>query len=195
MSPNLRGIVLMIAGMGAFAVEDMFIKLAAARLPTGQILMAMAGVGFVTFAVLARRRGRRLWDPAALSPAILGRNLGEMIGTFGFITAIALSPLTIATAIFQATPLAVTMGAARARRGGDPWRGALTGAAVYGAVVLAAGLLLPRINEVPADFPGDLLWRFRMAALAVQAVLWGAAGLIFGGLAARMGRPLAQAAA
>ena len=91
--------------------------------------------------------------------------------------------------------VAVTMGAARARRGGDPWRGALTGAAVYGAVVLAAGLLLPRINEVPADFPGDLLWRFRMAALAVQAVLWGAAGLIFGWLAARMGRPLAQAAA
>lgn len=112
--------------------------------------------------------------------------------TIGLRTALFFLMLAISVA---AMVLAVTVGAARARRGGDPWRGALTGAAVYGAVVLAAGLLLPRINEVPADFPGDLLWRFRMAALAVQAVLWGAAGLIFGWLAARMGRPLAQAAA
>ena len=91
--------------------------------------------------------------------------------------------------------LAATVGAARARLSGDGWNGALTGAAIYGGVVLAAGLLLPRIDEVPADFPADLLWRFRMAGLAVQAVLWGATGLIFGWLAARPVRPLVRAAA
>ena len=35
---NMRGIVLMVLGMAGFAAEDMFIKLASANLPVGQIL-------------------------------------------------------------------------------------------------------------------------------------------------------------
>ena len=36
---NLRGIMLMVASMAGFAIEDMFIKFAAAGMPTGQILL------------------------------------------------------------------------------------------------------------------------------------------------------------
>lgn len=109
---NLRGILLMIAAMGGFALEDMFIKWAATGLPTGQILLMLGIVGTPVFALLARAEGGRALHRDAFHPAILWRNLGEMVGTFGFITALALTPLTTATAIFQAGPLAVTLGAA-----------------------------------------------------------------------------------
>lgn len=109
---NLRGILLMVAAMGGFAFEDMFIKWAAAGLPTGQILLMLGAVGTPVFALMARAEGARIMHRDAFHLAILWRNLGEMVGTFGFITALALTPLTTATAIFQASPLAVTLGAA-----------------------------------------------------------------------------------
>lgn len=109
---NLRGIVLMVASMGGFAIEDMFVKMAAADLPTGEIMLLLSLLGTPVFVWLAHREGGRFWSRDALNPALLGRNLGEMIGTLGFVTALALTPLTTATAIFQASPLAVTLGAA-----------------------------------------------------------------------------------
>lgn len=109
---NLRGILLMVAAMGGFALEDMFIKWAAAGLPTGQILLMLGLAGTPVFAAMARHDGARAWSRLAWHPAVVWRNLGEMIGTLGFVTALALTPLTSATAIFQAAPLAVTLGAA-----------------------------------------------------------------------------------
>ncbi|WP_210526798.1 DMT family transporter [Rubellimicrobium arenae] len=112
LTANQRGIVLMVAGMAGFALEDMFIKLLARRLPTGEILMVIGLAGAMLFAVAARQRGLRFWSAGLLHRQVIGRNLGEMMGTFGYVLAIALSPLTTTTAIFQATPLAVTLGAA-----------------------------------------------------------------------------------
>lgn len=109
---NLRGILLMVASMAGFAIEDMFIKWAAADIPTGQILLMLSLVGTPVFAFACHLQGARFWSRDALHPALNWRNLGEMVGTMGFITAISLTPLTSATAIFQATPLAVTFGAA-----------------------------------------------------------------------------------
>ncbi|MDR0809482.1 MAG: DMT family transporter [Gemmobacter sp.] len=109
---NLRGIVLMVASMAGFAIEDMFVKLAAADLPTGEIMLLLSLFGTPAFIWLAHRQGGRFWSRDALDPGLLGRNLGEMIGTLGFVTALALTPLTTSTAIFQASPLAVTLGAA-----------------------------------------------------------------------------------
>ena len=109
---NFRGILLMTASMAGFAVEDMFIKFASASVPTGQILLLLSVFGTPVFAAMARRQGAKFWAPEALHRAVIWRNLGEMIGTAGFVTALALTPLTSATAIFQATPLAVTLGAA-----------------------------------------------------------------------------------
>ena len=112
MTGNQRGILLMVLGMAGFAIEDMFIKLLAERLPVGEILLALGLAGALLFGGIAWRRGMRFWSPELLHGPVLGRNLSEMLGTFGYVLAIALSPLTTATAIFQATPLAVTMGAA-----------------------------------------------------------------------------------
>jgi predicted cobalt transporter CbtA len=46
-------------------------------------------------------------------------------------------------------------------------------------------LLLPGVDEVPAGFPAELLWRFRVGSLATQLALWAAMGLAFGALLER----------
>jgi predicted cobalt transporter CbtA len=53
------------------------------------------------------------------------------------------------------------------------------------AVMVVAFAALPPIDEVPADFPADVLWRFRLASLGLQVVLWSTIGLVFGVLAER----------
>jgi drug/metabolite transporter (DMT)-like permease len=109
---NLRGIVLMVAAMAGFALEDMFIKHVSRSLPIGQILLVLGTGGALIFSALALRQGRRLISRDLFTWPVLLRNAGEMIGTMGFILAIALTPLSSASAILQATPLAVTLGAA-----------------------------------------------------------------------------------
>jgi len=37
--------------------------------------------------------------------------------------------------------------------------------ACYIAIIIAAGLVLPAVNEVPDEFPAVVLWKFRIAAL------------------------------
>jgi predicted cobalt transporter CbtA len=51
--------------------------------------------------------------------------------------------------------------------------------------VTIAYLVLPGVNEVPRDFPAAVLWRFRLASLGTQAVLWATLGLVFGALTER----------
>ena len=109
---NLRGSALMIAAMFGFAVTDMFIKLLGAALPTGQILATLGAGGALVFGVLARRRGETLLGPAFVHPAVLWRNGFEILGTLCFISAIVHAPLSVTSAILQANPLVVTLGAA-----------------------------------------------------------------------------------
>lgn len=59
-------------------------------------------------------------------------------------------------------------------------------------------VLLPGINEVAADFPATLLWKFRAASLAQTATLWASLGLVFAALtefAARRSTPVPEAVA
>lgn len=51
--------------------------------------------------------------------------------------------------------------------------------AAYVVLVVAAGLLLPAVSEVPPSFPATTLWDFRIASLGTQAVLWGMLGCVF----------------
>jgi Probable cobalt transporter subunit (CbtA) len=66
------------------------------------------------------------------------------------------------------------------------WNGVLLAVAGYIALVTATAYALPGVNEVPADFPAVVLYRFRLASLGTQAVLWSGLGLIFGALAERV---------
>jgi len=62
----------------------------------------------------------------------------------------------------------------------------LVGAAVFLLVVAIVPLGLPTIDEVPARFPADILWNFRVTAIGTQLVLWTALGLGFGAMAERV---------
>jgi predicted cobalt transporter CbtA len=69
-------------------------------------------------------------------------------------------------------------------RFGD-WNATLIVAACYIVLVALAGLLLPAVNEVPAEFPAVVLWKFRIASLGAQLIMWATIGLLFGGLTQR----------
>ncbi|MCI5098077.1 MAG: DMT family transporter [Rhodobacteraceae bacterium] len=108
---NLRGSLLMVGAMGAFALEDMFLKSAASELPVGQILILFGAGGMAIFLLLSLRRGERLFHPGIASRALIVRSICEVVGRLCFTLAIVLTPLSSASAILQATPLVVTVGA------------------------------------------------------------------------------------
>ncbi|MCQ0968914.1 DMT family transporter (plasmid) [Paracoccus sp. TK19116] len=102
----------MIAAMGAFAVEDSFIKAASKTLPVGEILILFGLGGTIVFAGLALSRGERLFSPDVLSRPMRIRVGFEIVGRLFYALAITLIPLSAATVILQATPLVVVAGAA-----------------------------------------------------------------------------------
>lgn len=64
--------------------------------------------------------------------------------------------------------------------------GILLGIGGYITLVSVLQLVLPPINEVPSDFPAVVLWNFRVASIAMQALLWATIGLSFGAMADRV---------
>lgn len=108
---TLRGSLLMVLAMAAFSLEDMFIKQVARELPVGQILILFGLGGMVVFSVGARAQGQALWHPGFCTRPLVLRSLAEVTGRLCFTLAIALTPLSSASAILQATPLVVAGGA------------------------------------------------------------------------------------
>jgi putative cobalt transporter subunit CbtA len=65
------------------------------------------------------------------------------------------------------------------------WNATLIAGAGFVVVIAIVQYVLPEINEVPEQFSAVVLWRFRVAALGIQAVLWTTIGLLFGVLTER----------
>jgi hypothetical protein len=101
--------------------------------------------------------------------------------TIGYRTAVFFLMMVISIA---AMVMAVTIGRRLSGRYGI-WNAALMAGAVFIAIIVVAQWLLPDINEVPDEFPAVVLWRFRMAALGIQFVLWISLGFLFGWLTER----------
>lgn len=109
---NLRGALFMALAMACFTVEDSFLKAAAQTLPVGQVLISFGILGLLAFSAMAIMAGERPLAPAMLSRVMLVRSAFEIVGRLFFMLAIALTPLSTASAILQATPLVVIAGAA-----------------------------------------------------------------------------------
>jgi predicted cobalt transporter CbtA len=96
---------------------------------------------------------------------------------------------TVLYFIMIAISIAAMIGAAAVKRRLVPrlgdWNANLTAAACYLVVVVIAGLLLPVVNEVPAEFPAVVLWKFRVASMGSQLIMWATLGLLFGALTHR----------
>ena len=113
MTDNLRGSLFMVLAMLGFAIEDMLLKrVATAGMPVGQVLILFGGGGCLLFAALTRGRGEAIWHPAVLAPRMMVKAGFEVMGRLFYTLAIALTPLSSASAILQATPLVVVAGAA-----------------------------------------------------------------------------------
>lgn len=102
----------MVGSMAGFAIEDMFLKRAAMAMPPGQVIALTGAAGVPVFWALAALRGQRVWTLQALRGAPLLRSLAEAGAAMLYITALALMPLSVNSALLQAAPLVVTLGAA-----------------------------------------------------------------------------------
>jgi hypothetical protein len=96
--------------------------------------------------------------------------------TVGFRTAchFALLALSLGALVFAAN-----FGLALSRRIAA-FDAALAAAAAYALTMFLAAAMLPQIDEVPPRFPADVLWDFRIAAIAMHALVWAALGYLFG---------------
>jgi Probable cobalt transporter subunit (CbtA) len=68
------------------------------------------------------------------------------------------------------------------------WNSSLSAAALFLFLVVIVSHFLPVFDEVPSGFPVTLMWRFRIAALGIQAVIWATVGLLFGWLTEQDGK-------
>ena len=75
------------------------------------------------------------------------------------------------------------------------WNAGLAAAGAFLALIALAELILPAVHEVPPGFPADVLWRFRIASLGTDAILWAVIGLGFGAAAERLVEQRARAMA
>lgn len=108
--------------MAGFAVEDMFVKSAAREMSLGLVVILLGLVGMAFFAAWAMRRGEPVFPAALVSPPLLVRSGFEISGRLFYALALALTPLSVASAILQAAPLVVMLGAAVLFRERIGWR-------------------------------------------------------------------------
>lgn len=136
-SHNLAGSLWMIASMAGFAVEDAFLKSAASHVPVGQVMLIMGIAGAIAFAALAVWQGQSPVPADLFRRTMIIRSVFEVAGRLFYALAVALTPISTASAILQATPLVVVLGAAYlfGEKVGV-WRWALIGAGFAGVMII-----------------------------------------------------------
>lgn len=112
LSPNLRGALYMAVAMVGFAFNDAITKHASASMSMAQVMLVRGVFASTLIAFLAWRRGALAAPHLVLHPLVVLRALAEAGGTVTFLLALVHLPLANVSAVMQALPLAVTMGAA-----------------------------------------------------------------------------------
>ena len=126
----------MAAAMAGFTMNDAITKAVSSEMNFGEIMLVRGVVAIALIATLAWHQGAvRPLRTLVMKPVAL-RVVGEVLGTVTFLAAIVHLPLANTAAIFQALPLAVTLGAALMF--GEPvgWRRWLAIMAVFIGVLI-----------------------------------------------------------
>jgi predicted cobalt transporter CbtA len=139
----------------------------------------LAATGFVTV-VLVPSLKYPANPPSVGNPETIG------IRTAAFFLLIAFSVATAVLAIQVGRRLNLRYGA---------WNSSLLAVGLFVITMSVISHLLPEIDEVPPGFPVTLMWRFRIAALEIQAVMWATLGLLFGWLTERYRKPITSGSA
>jgi predicted cobalt transporter CbtA len=154
---------------GLFALAFAFASGRLLKFPPRTTAIVIAAVGFLTLYIVPY-----LKYPA--NPPAVGAE-----DTIGYRTQLYFTMMVFSAA---ALAIAVTLGRALSASIGS-WNATVAGALAYIVLVTIAAYALPPINEVPTDFPADLLWKFRVASFGVQGILWATIGLALGALVER----------
>jgi len=111
----------------------------------------------------------------------------ETIGTRTtlYLATAAISVIAAIAAVLVGRRLALRIGA---------WWAGLSGLAGYLLVTLGAVSLLPRYDEVPADFPASVLYSFRTGSFVTSLALWAVLGVVLAELGHRLVRAHSPAA-
>ena len=189
---NLKGILFMILAMAGFAFEDLFIKMLSAYFPISEVIMILGFTGSIVFLVIAIFQNAPIIHKDLLDKYVIMRTICELLGAVFFVTAIALTPLSSASAILQITPLLVTIGAViffREKVGWRRWSAVFVGFmgvllilrpgfggfmpasifALLGSVFLAARDLSTRAMKV--DLPSVTIALYAFIAFGISGIL------------------------
>ena len=112
LSHNFRGALFMAISMAGFTMNDAIAKTVSESLTMAQIMLIRGGFATVFVGLIAWHRGALRLPAGALDLMIVLRVGGEVFATLCFLTALAHLPIANVSAILQALPLGVTMGAA-----------------------------------------------------------------------------------
>ena len=112
MSANLKSIMLMIIAMGCLTLTDMLIKIASQSLPIGQVMITYGFGALGVFWGLLRIKGEPIQLSPLTNPAVIWRNVGDLIAMNSMFLALVYVPLSTIGAVIQAVPLLVTAAAA-----------------------------------------------------------------------------------
>ena len=146
MTPNTKGALLMTGSMAAFTLNDTLVKAALQDLPLFQLVAIRGVLAVILVYLLARSLGAlHLNFPHHDKWLIALRCIAELSATFFFLTALKNMPLANVTAVLQALPLTVTLGAALLFSEHIGWRRAL-------AIALGFAGMLLIVRPGPAGF-------------------------------------------
>ncbi len=176
------GVTVYSAAVGGLFPSSSLSSMVASALGPRTTVALLALGGFVAIALVPN-----LKYPA--NPPSVGNPETIGIRTELFFVMLVISVAALVLAVALARRLSARYGA---------WNATLIAGAAFVVVIAIVQYVLPEINEVPEQFSAVVLWRFRVAALAIQVVLWTTIGLLFGVLtersfAARFGQRLRPA--
>ncbi|AWC23773.1 phosphonate utilization associated putative membrane protein [Aminobacter sp. MSH1] len=126
----------MVVAMAAFTFNDTLSKLAAETINPGQLMLVRGLFATTLITLLAWQQGALKGVGQFWHPMVFLRLVGEVGGTICFLAALPHLPLSNISAVLQALPLAVTMGAALFLGEGVGWRRWLAIVAGFGGVLI-----------------------------------------------------------
>lgn len=112
LSSNMRAALFMTVSMAGFTVNDAMSKYVADNMNLGQIMFLRSAFATAFISVLAWRQGAFAHLRDAVQPMVMIRVVSESAATVLFLIALVNLPIANVSAVLQALPLAVTMGAA-----------------------------------------------------------------------------------
>ncbi|RBO99086.1 DMT family transporter [Pseudochrobactrum asaccharolyticum] len=111
LSANIRSSIFMMLGMGVFAIGDALTKYSTQTLNLGQFMFLRGILCILLLVLIASRQGvLHRWRDTLDKVTIL-RGLGEIGATTCYLVALTHLSLAFVSSVYQAVPLAVTLGA------------------------------------------------------------------------------------